>query len=213
MSEDMILDFTRTKELLCFVADKIIDNRQYLCDLDAKTGDGDHGIGMSNGMQKAKAKISGMDDNGNIYELFKEFGKAMLMSMGGVSGVIFGSLFLGGANEMPPDEAMTAGDFALMMEKSLSVIKTRGKAEVGDKTMVDALSPAVEAMNRSISEGFAVMLKNASDAAKTGMESTVGMQAKAGRAKSLLERSAGHQDAGATSVYLIFLSMYEFLNN
>lgn len=100
-----------------------------------------------------------------------------------------------------------------MEKQSLVAIKERGGAEVGDKTMVDALSPAVDAMEKTKKDGLLAMLKAAEEAAKQGVENTKNYTAKFGRAKSLLERAIGHQDAGATSVYLIFRSMREFVED
>ncbi len=196
--------------MLISVANSIIENKQYLSDIDSETGDGDHGIGMAGGMQKAKDKISSINETENAYRVFSEFGKTMLMSMGGASGIIFGSLFLAGAKEMPANCEITPKGFAAMMKKSLAAIKERGKAEVGDKTMVDALAPAVAALEANAEKGYSLMLLEATAAAKQGLESTKALQAKFGRAKSLMERAIGHQDAGATSVYLIFKSMYDF---
>ena len=137
----------------------------------------------------------------------------MLLSMGGASGVIFGSLYLAGAKEMEAKEVLGATELARMERKSLIAIQERGKAEVGDKTMVDALVPAVEAMEKTAGEGLLAMLKAAEEAARQGVEDTKRYQAKFGRAKSLLERAIGYQDAGATSVWLIFQGMREFVED
>lgn len=213
MIDFLYLDTPLAIDLLCHAADRVAESRQYLCDIDALSGDGDHGIGMTKGMQKAKTVISGMRNISNVFDIFKEFGKAMIMTMGGASGIIFGSLFMSGAADMPAREKVSSCDFAVMMEKSLSVIKERGKAEPGDKTMIDALSPAVTAMKDNAPEGYAKMLYVAAAAAEKGMEATKNMIAKKGRSKSLAERSLGHPDAGAVSVYLIFLSMSEFIGS
>lgn len=135
----------------------------------------------------------------------------MLMSMGGASGVIFGSLYLAGAKGMDPKSVITSKDLADMEKKSLEAIQERGGAQVGDKTMVDALSPAVDALAANADKGLLEMLKAAEASAKQGVEDTKKYVAKFGRAKSLLERAIGHQDAGATSVYLIFQGMREFV--
>ena len=188
------------RNMLLYVADKIIANKPYLTEVDSAIGDGDHGIGMAGGMQKAKKKLLKMEDERNVYQIFETAGQAMLMSMGGASGVIFGSLYLAGAKGMEAKEILTAQDIAKMEEKSLIAIQKRGGARLGDKTMVDALAPAVEEM-----------MKAAEYAAKQGVENTKQYIAKYGRAKSLLERAIGYQDAGATSVYLIFQGMREFI--
>lgn len=199
------------KDMLLYIADKVIAKKPYLTEIDSAIGDGDHGIGMAGGMQKAKDKLMELDPNGNVYSVFETAGKAMLMSMGGASGVIFGSLYLAGAKGMEAKAELHAADLAAMERKSLMAIKERGKAEVGDKTMVDALEPAVLAMEANKEKTLLEMLKVAEEAAKQGVENTKDYVAKFGRAKSLMERAIGHQDAGATSVWLIFQGMREFV--
>ena len=162
-------------------------------------------------MQKAKKQLLKMQGEKDVYALFEAAGKAMLMSMGGASGVIFGSLYLAGAKDMEPKEVLSGDDLAVMERKSLGAIQERGKAEVGDKTMVDALVPAVEALEATKGKSLLEMLQAAEEGARQGMENTKKYVAKFGRAKSLMERAIGHQDAGATSVYLIFQGMREFV--
>ncbi|MCF2555436.1 dihydroxyacetone kinase subunit DhaL [Faecalicatena contorta] len=199
------------RNMLLYIADKVIAKKPYLTEIDSAIGDGDHGIGMAGGMQKAKKKLLKMQGVENAYEVFETAGQAMLMSMGGASGVIFGSLYLAGAKGMDPKAVITAEDLAKMERKSLTAIQERGKAEVGDKTMVDALAPAVDALEANCDKSLLEMLKAAEEGARQGMENTKNYVAKFGRAKSLLERAIGHQDAGATSVWLIFQGMREFV--
>lgn len=207
------LDAEYAKDMLIYVAGKLVASKGYLTEVDSAIGDGDHGIGMAGGMQKAKQKLMEMGPVDNVYEVFEAAGKAMLLSMGGASGVIFGSLYLAGAKDMEAKGELTAEDLAKMERKSLAAIQERGKAKVGDKTMVDALSPAVDAMEASWKEGLLPMLRAAEAAAKQGVEDTKKYQATFGRAKSLMERAIGYQDAGATSVWLIFQGMREFVEN
>lgn len=204
------LDAADARNMLIYIADKIIAKKPYLTEIDSAIGDGDHGIGMAGGMQKAKRKLLGMEGEENVYAVFEAAGKAMLLSMGGASGVIFGSLYLAGAKGMKPKRMLTAADLAKMGRKSLKAIQERGKAQIGDKTMVDALAPAVEAMEQNAGNSLLEMLKEAEKAAKQGVEDTKKYQARFGRAKSLMERAVGHQDAGATSVWLILQGMREF---
>lgn len=208
-----VITAQQAKDMLIYVADKVIEQKPYLTEIDSAIGDGDHGIGMAGGMQKAKAKLQKTEKFENVYAVFEQAGKAMLMSMGGASGVIFGSLYLAGAKGMEPKAELTAADFAAMERKSLIAIKERGKASVGDKTMVDALEPAVIALEENVDKGLYEMLKAAEEAAKQGVENTKGYVAKFGRAKSLLERAIGHQDAGATSVYFIFQGIREYVES
>lgn len=199
------------RNMLIYIADKIIAKKPYLTEIDSAIGDGDHGIGMAGGMQKAKRKLLQMKGEESVYALFEAAGTEMLLSMGGASGVIFGSLYLAGAKGMPAKAVLTVKDLAEMERKSLIAIQERGKAEVGDKTMVDALVPAVETLERSYESGLLSTLKAAEKAAMQGVEDTKKYQAKFGRAKSLMERAIGYQDAGATSVSLIFQGMREFV--
>lgn len=215
-SKDGVLDTLSAEDarnMLLYIADKIIAQKPYLTEIDSAIGDGDHGIGMAGGMQKAKKKLLKMPNTENVYEVFETAGQAMLMSMGGASGVIFGSLYLAGAKGKPPKSNLDSFDIATMEHQSLIAIQERGKAKVGDKTMVDALAPAVDAMLKTQDKGLLAMLKAAETAAYQGMENTKKYIAKFGRAKSLLERAIGHQDAGATSVYFIFQGMREFVED
>ena len=201
------------KNMLLYIADKIILKKPYLTEVDSAIGDGDHGIGMAGGMLKAKKALLKMENETNVYSIFKTAGQAMLRSMGGASGVIFGSLYLAGTAEAVPKAVLTASDLAIMEKKSLEAIQARGGAQPGDKTMVDALSPAVDAMLGNQEKGLLKMLVAAENAAQKGLEDTKKYTAKFGRAKSLLEKAIGHQDAGAASVYFIFQGMREFVED
>lgn len=198
-------------QLLLSVADSLIASKSYLTDVDSSIGDGDHGIGMALGMENAKHALAELDGETNCYVPFSKMGQAMLMSMGGASGVIFGTMFMGGAKGKQPAEDLTTAAFAQLMEDSLNMVKKRGGAQVGDKTMIDAFEPAVLAMKQCANPSFCSMFDAAQQAAEAGMLATKEMIAKFGRAKSLMERAVGHQDAGATSVYLIFHAMHTFV--
>lgn len=206
------LTYAQVREMLIYVADQVIASKDYLTEVDSQIGDGDHGLGMERGMKKAREKLLTMESGSNVYALFQEMGKTMLMSMGGASGVIFGTMFMGGAKGKAESESLNAEQLAELMADSLAQIKERGKAQVGDKTMVDALEPAVDAMKACAGQGdLGDMLAKAEEAAKQGVENTKNCQAKYGRAKSLMERAIGHQDAGATSTWIIFRAMSEFV--
>ena len=199
------------KGMLLYVAEKIIENKDFLTELDSKIGDGDHGIGMVVGMENVITTLKSQDKTPDPYALFVLAGRSMLMSMGGASGVIFGSLFMEGAKGMETKEKLDASNLAELFQHSLKAIQTRGGAQVGDKTMVDALSPAVDTMLAYSGDDITAMFKAAAKAAKLGMENTMNYQAKQGRAKSLMGRSIGYQGAGAASTWIIFHSMAEWL--
>ena len=207
------LTIDQTVNMIEAVCDAIIENRDYLTEVDSKIGDGDHGIGMCGGMEKVKAALKGKAPFEDVNLVFKTTGMTMLNSMGGASGVIFGSMFLGGVKEMTPKTELSGSDFVKIMRGALESIKARGKAEIGDKTMVDALEPAVVSMEMESeqSENIETILKQAMEAADLGVENTKNYVAKFGRAKSLMERSIGFQDAGATSVAIIFEAMYRYV--
>lgn len=205
------LTIDQTKEMVIAACDAIISSKDYLTEVDSRIGDGDHGIGMSGGMQKAKAALLTESTFQDINSIFKTAGMAMLNSMGGASGIIFGSLFLGGLAELGSIRTLKTETFINMMRGALESIKKRGHAQVGDKTMVDALEPAVIAMENGASKDFIVILQAAWKAAAKGLENTKMYTAKFGRAKSLMERAVGYQDAGATSVTIIFEAMCQYV--
>ena len=157
------LTFVQTRDMLLHVADQVIDSKAFLTEIDSKIGDGDHGIGMERGMKKAKEKLLPMENGDNVFSLFQEMGKTMLMSMGGASGVIFGTLFMGGAKGKTAS-SLTASGLISLMEDSLRSIQERGKAQTGDKTMVDALVPAVDSMKNSGSDDLGELLSAAAEA-------------------------------------------------
>jgi len=202
------LSINEVKAMFLFLAQEIIDSKPYLTEVDLKIGDGDHGIGMETGFLNVKKTIEHKDYI-KVNDLFRDVGMAMLNSMGGASGVIFSTIFLGGQKTSGKDDELTSDEFAAMMDNSLKLIKKRGKAELGDKTMVDAFEPAVCAMSEYLSskKDFPGMLAAGESAAEKGMLATKNYVAKFGRAKSLMERAIGYQDAGATSVYIMFRAM------
>lgn len=208
-----VLNTQETMEMIVAACDKIIASKDYLTQVDSCIGDGDHGIGMSGGMEKARTALLAKAPFADINSIFKTTGMAMLNSMGGASGVIFGSMFLSGIKGLDTLTDLNTQTFPLIMSKSLDSIKKRGQAQVGDKTMVDALEPAVIAMQKADTQDMAQLMEIAADAAEDGMEKTKGFVAKFGKSQYLGERSLGHQDAGATSVSIIFRAMSDYLHN
>ena len=152
------LTVAQTRDMLTAAADKIIENVPLLTEVDSKIGDGDHGIGMGGGMEKAKAALEKLEGAADINTLYKNMGMAMLNSMGGASGVIFGTMFLGGVKGAPVMTETTCANMKEMQRKALESIKERGKAQVGDKTMVDAYEPAVIAMEAYTGNDLGEML-------------------------------------------------------
>lgn len=205
------LTIDQTKAMLISVADKIIESKPMLTEVDSKIGDGDHGIGMEGGFKKAKKKLLETAEFKDVNDIFRTVGMTMMNSMGGASGVIFGTTFSGGSKKVDSAIELNGEMITQLFRASLNEVKKVGKAEVGDKTMVDAFEPAVIAMEQSDKNDLSVLLAQAEQAALQGVENTKKYTAKFGRAKSLLDRSIGFQDAGATSIWLIFKSMREFV--
>ena len=188
----------------------IVQNEPYLTEIDSETGDGDHGVGMKTGFLAVSAMLTGTNFT-SVRTLFRDVGMKLIDSMGGASGVLFGTLFISGLQQIKNDKYLMLGDFANMLVDSMEAIMNRGGARVGDKTMVDALYPAVQAFRNAANQGgnFKYASFKAYIAAKEGMESTRPLMAKKGRASTFNELSVGHLDAGAISVMLIFEAIWK----
>lgn len=206
------LSVNQTRDMFFYIADSIIESKPFLTEIDSQIGDGDHGIGMAGGFEKVKEEL-GKKDFKTVNDIFSASGMAMLNSMGGASGVIFGMMFMAGVKGLAPAEYLELKTLSEIFTNSLKAIKERGKAAVGDKTMVDAFEPAVLSLCESSASSKSLLeaLQLAEEAAKAGVENTKNCIAKFGRAKSLLERAIGHQDAGATSTWIIIRSMREWV--
>lgn len=206
------LSIEQMQEMIVFTAREITGKKEELTRIDAQVGDGDHGIGMKNGFENVINTIRGQHFE-SVNELYRKTGMAMLNTMGGASGVIFSSLFLGSVKGMDDFDTVDGKRFARMWRKALDSIQKRGGAKPGDKTMVDALEPATVRFEElsAAEEDMTVIMKEAAAAAQEGMEKTKQYVAKFGRAKSLMERAVGYQDAGATSTYFIFDAMARWM--
>jgi dihydroxyacetone kinase phosphoprotein-dependent L subunit len=206
------LNAAQVKEMFLYVGDQVRENKPLLTKIDSAIGDGDHGIGMSVGFTKSEENLTQKECT-TINDVFKTIGMSMIANMGGASGVIFGTLFTGGVKGLDPQEELTLPLLAQILEGSVKSIKERGKAELGDKTMIDALEPAVEGIKQSVEENQSLLegLVTAEKCAAIGVEKSKEYVAKFGRAKSLGERAIGHQDAGATTVWIMFKSMREWV--
>jgi dihydroxyacetone kinase-like protein len=186
------------------IADVISENSTYLTELDAAIGDADHGANMNRGFKAVMNKLPEISDK-DIGTIFKTVGMTLISTVGGAGGPLYGTFFLQVGMKTAGKMELTLTDWADALEAALNGVIMRGKAELGDKTMVDALTPAVAALKQSIpdSQPISKALELSAEAARKGMESTIPLVARKGRASYLGERSAGHQDPGATSSYLI----------
>ena len=205
------LDLSDTIEMVKQVALSIIDSEPLLTDADRNLGDGDHGLGMERGMKAVLEKIESSSFN-QISDVFKSAGMAMMSSMGGASGALFGTLFRNGGKALDGEETLNSEGLKSFLNAANEGVKSRGGASTGDKTMIDALEPAAREASKNISLPLYELISLVSQAADRGKEESKDMIATMGRAKTLRERSLGHPDAGACSVAIILKSMSEFIN-
>ena len=179
------------------------ENRRYLTKLDSEIGDGDHGNNMHRGFQAALERLEGTESS-TPADVLKAVSMALISKVGGAAGPLYGTAFLRASTALADKEQVSADAAAGAIEAALGGVKQRGKAEVGDKTIIDALEPAAGAAKEAAGEGsLAGVFGAAALAAKEGAESTVPLTARRGRASYLGARAQGHQDPGATSTYLL----------
>ena len=186
-------------------ADLIAEHRAYLTELDSAIGDADHGINMDRGMQAVRDKLDATPLS-TADELFKLVGMTLVSSIGGASGPLYGTFFLRFGTACGPSVALSADDVVKALRAGVEGLVARGKPELGDKTMFDSLHPALEALDAAVGAGTSAgeAFDTAWRAATRGRDDTIPMVARKGRASYLGERSAGHQDPGATSAALLF---------
>jgi dihydroxyacetone kinase-like protein len=191
-------------------AAEMAENRAYLSRLDGDIGDGDHGTNMDRGMKKVLERLEG-NESDDIGASLKAVGMALVSSVGGAAGPLYGTFFMQMGQATAGRSELDLATLAEALDAGVKGVQKRGKAEPGDKTMVDALLPAVDALREASQQGGDVggALQRAAEAAREGMEATVPMVARKGRASYLGERSAGHQDPGATSTHLLLKSAAE----
>ncbi|MBC6495603.1 dihydroxyacetone kinase subunit L [Microbacterium sp. 4-7] len=188
--------------------DVIAEKREWLTELDSAIGDADHGANMARGMDAVVAKLdSGVPDT--VDELLKTVGMTLVSSVGGASGPLYGTLFLRMGMAAGPVTELDGAGLGGSLRAGLDGIVARGKAEAGDKTMFDAMAPAVDAFDAAISGGgdLSAATAAAAEAAASGRDATESLVARKGRASYLGERSAGHLDPGAASTTLLFESL------
>lgn len=183
------------KKLILQAADEIIANKDYLTDLDRSIGDADHGVNMAKGFGFTKEALEA--DFDDYKTLFNKVATTLLSKVGGASGPLYGSFFMKFAASVKDVEELTRDELNKAFTAGVDGVKQRGKAEVGDKTMVDVLEPVAEALNAGKSFDEVVKI------AEESMEKTKDIKAKKGRASYVGERSIGHIDPGAASSYIL----------
>ena len=192
------------------IADVLHENAAYLTQLDSAIGDADHGINMDRGFTAVRAKFPTMATM-DIATQLKTVGTTLVSTVGGASGPLYGTAFLRAGVAVAGKQQLGPADFVALLEAFLGGIVARGKAQPGEKTMVDALTPALAAAKQALNEGLPLkeLALQATQAAEEGMKATIPLLATKGRASYLGERSVGHQDPGATSSWLILRSLTE----
>ena len=188
------------------VAHVLHENRSYLSELDSPIGDADHGINMDRGFKAVAEKITHLTDM-DIGSVLKTVGTTLVSTVGGASGPLYGTAFLRAGIVASGKHELYEADVVAILEAALEGIKARGKAQAGEKTLVDTLTPALVAARETQSLGLTQQLQHISKAAEQGMKSTIPLIATKGRASYLGERSIGHQDPGATSSWLILKAL------
>jgi dihydroxyacetone kinase-like protein len=198
------IDVTALRSWMQLFTDSVTEHEDTLTALDAAIGDADHGANMRRGTQAVMAELDSAAPN-DPAALLKAVGMTLVRSVGGASGPLFGTLFLRMAASAGTADTVDAATFAKALRGGVDGVVARGKTELGDATMVDALAPAADALDASLAAGepLGTALRAASAAADAGRDATTAMQARKGRASYLGERSIGHQDPGATSAALL----------
>jgi len=195
--------------ILQAISTVMIQQQEKLNRLDAELGDGDHGTSIANGF---KAAVDTLSMAASPPEMLKMTAMTLMNRMGGSSGALYGTLFLRASAHIQDTDSLSLAEFAAMWQKGLEGVQQRGKAQKGDKTMLDALIPAVAALRDAASEddNWQQALDAAAEAAESGAQATAQMQAKHGRARYVGERAVGHVDAGAQSVAFMFVAMRNY---
>ena len=210
----MSLKGIEVKELLLKLSEVMTENKEYLTELDATIGDGDHGLNLHKGFTAMVDKIR--DDSGcDIGDMLKKSGLALVSSVGGASGPLYGTAFMKASIKVSGKSQIDLKDFLEMLQAALEGVKLRGKAEIDDKTMVDAIEPALNQLKKSLDNGENSIdtLFKVKEAAYKGADHTMEIIAKKGRASYLGDRSLGHKDPGAASSALIFETIYDYVKS
>lgn len=205
-----MVDSKKVIYILDKISYKIDKNKQYLTDLDAAIGDGDHGLNMSKGFNAVCKKLNTYQSN-DIGDILRTVGVVLVSTVGGASGPLYGTAFMKASMIVKGKCEIDIVDFLNLLKASLDGIKYRGKSTEGEKTIIDAVSPAIAALEEGIHSGLSSKesLQNSLNAAKAGVDYTKTIKATKGRASYLGERSIGHQDPGATSFYYILETIVE----
>ena len=191
---------------LALFADRLHERREELTELDSAIGDADHGINMDRGFSAVRAKLPELDES-DLGASAKAVGMTLISTVGGASGPLYGTFFLRLATAIGDHTVLDPAGLGAALRAGLEGVMQRGKATTDDKTMVDAMSPAVDAFDAAAGDGVSAGLEAAATAAAAGRDRITPLVARKGRASYLGERSANHQDPGATSTTILFESL------
>lgn len=205
------MDIPLTRGWIARVASTIADQSDYLTQLDSAIGDADHGVNMNRGFAAVVEALDGFAAQ-TTGDLLVRVGTTLVSRVGGASGPLYGTAFRAMGKELP-SPTVDGPQLVAALRAGLEALQKLGAAVPGDKTIVDAYVPAVDALQAALDDGtdLATAARAAADAAQEGMRATIPMQARKGRASYLGPRSVGHQDPGATSTWLIFRCLAETL--
>lgn len=206
----MELNPNQVRLMMLQVADAIIAAEPMLSQADRDLGDGDHGLGMKRGMEAVKAQLEKLDP-ASVEQVFVTTGTAMMTSMGGASGAIFGTVYRAGGKALAGRPTFDSEGLALLLEAALEGVMKRGGAKPGDKTMIDAVAPAATKARESLALPLNEAIQAVAAAAEAGKEASKDMIAQFGRAKTLGEACLGFPDAGACSVVIMLNTMRDFV--
>jgi dihydroxyacetone kinase-like protein len=189
------------------------ENAAILTKLDSAIGDGDHGTNMARGFRAVLQRVEALEDK-DFASLFRAVGMALIGKVGGAAGPLYGSFYMGVGKQLGATGEAGDGELAAALRAGYDSVVARGKAQPGDKTMLDAWHPALEALDQAVDEGaeLSAALDRAAGAAEEGMKATIPLVARKGRASYLGERSKDHQDPGATSTFLIVKALADVVS-
>jgi len=202
LSQNDIIQWIKTSAAL------IAENKDHLTNLDRAIGDADHGNNMDRGFKKVLTQLDGVKDK-DIGSIFKSVGMALISSVGGAAGPLYGTFYMQAANAINAKSNLTNEEVVNLLQSGMNGLITRGRTKPGEKTIIDSLQPAINVLHKNIEAGDDLVkaMQSAVERAEEGVKETIPMVARKGRASYLGERSAGHQDPGATSAYLLLKAL------
>jgi phosphoenolpyruvate---glycerone phosphotransferase subunit DhaL len=210
MTSEPVLSYEQLLDWLRNVDEALIEQRGYLTELDSAVGDGDHGINLARGGTATSAKVDAEKPE-YLDQLFRLVGMTLISTVGGASGPLYGTFFLRVSLSVGHRQELTLEQLADALDAGVAGVVERGRPELGDKTMFDAMEPAVRAFRASLAAGAAAASRAAFEAAAAGRDATAELVARKGRASYLGDRSLGHIDPGAASTALLFQALAEAL--